>query len=110
MQEPSCVVSIELWEILKNEGSYTMGELQPTRRIKHQEFIEAISLLGDSITKLEHLGHRVMQGSAPEVAKTSSDVAENLSLGQFLDAYPNHIRSMTERCEILHNELEGTLF
>jgi hypothetical protein len=83
---------------------------QPTKREKHLEIMEVITLLDDAIARLEALGLRAMQGSNAEVAKHSGVITDNISLGQFLDSYPGIIQRLVERCEILHNELEGTLF
>jgi hypothetical protein len=86
------------------------GDAAPTRREKHLEIMETITLMDDAIARLERLGHKAMQGSDAEVAKHAGVITDSISLGQFLDSYPGIIRGMVERCEILHNELEGTLF
>ena len=82
----------------------------PRKREKHLEIMESISLLDDAITHLEGLGQKAMQGDNAEVAKTAGGLTDNISLGQFLDSYAGTVRRLVERCEILQNELEGTLF
>lgn len=82
----------------------------PKRKEKHSEIMESITLLEDSIVRLETLCHRAAQGSNQDKEIAAGGITDSLSLGQFLESYPGVIRRSIERCEILYNELEATLF
>lgn len=98
---------------LNNERGNLMETVAtPSRSQKHREIIECISMLETSIERLEGLTHTVLQGSDAETAKNPGGKAiqANISLGQFLESYPDYIRALTQRIDVAHNELNATLF
>lgn len=88
----------------------TQGLTATDRQQKHHEILDAYELLFRSIDQVEQLASRVLQGDAPEVAKTAREDYGNITLGQFLEAFPLQLRELANRIDVARSDLTQALF
>ena len=92
----------------------TMAGASPKRVEKHQEILNASQNLNHALSLLEALARRVIEGDVPTggapVRDTMTDAAGDVTLGQFLEAFPQDLLKYTERLEVVRNELQASLF